>query len=65
MALISFKNTHNQEIYINPAQILYIMPFEEGVTIIAFAAVGSNAQPHVVYVRGTADQVRQRLGGAN
>jgi len=39
MALIGFKNTHNQEVYINPAQILYVMPFEEGVTIVTFAAV--------------------------
>ncbi len=62
MTLIGFKNTHNQEVYVNPTQILYVMPFEEGVTIIAFAAGGSGSQPHAVYVRGNVDQVRQRLG---
>jgi hypothetical protein len=62
MALIGFKSTHNQDIYINPAQILYLMPFEEGVTIITFAAAGSSGQPHAVYVRGHVDQVRQKIG---
>jgi hypothetical protein len=64
MALIGFKSTHNQDIYVNPAQILYVMPFEEGVTIITFAAAGSTGQPHAVYVRGHVDQVRQKIGTA-
>ncbi len=63
MALIGFKNTHNQDIYVNPTQILYVMPFEEGVTIITFAVFGSGGQPHTIYVRGGIEQVRQRLGG--
>jgi hypothetical protein len=63
MTLIGFKNTHNQEIYVNTAQILYVMPFEEGVTIITFAAGGGGGQPHTVYVRGNVDQIRQRLAG--
>lgn len=62
MALIGFKNTHNQEIYINPAQILYVMPFEEGVTIVTFPVAGTGGHPHTVYVRGDIEQVRQRLG---
>ncbi|TNM62192.1 hypothetical protein [Aliirhizobium smilacinae] len=62
MALIGFKNTHNQEVYVNPAQILYVMPFEEGVTIVTFAVLGSAGQPHTIYVRGGIEQVRQRLG---
>jgi hypothetical protein len=64
MALIGFKSTHNQEIYINPGQVLYVMPFEEGVTIITFAAAGSSGQPHSIYVRGHVDQVRQKLGAS-
>lgn len=62
MALIGFKNIHNQEVYVNPAQILYVMPYEEGVTIVTFAAVNGAGQPHTIYVRGSIEQVRQRLG---
>jgi hypothetical protein len=61
MALIGFRSTHNQEVYVNPAQILYVMPYEEGVTIITFAATGGNGQPHALYVRGNVEQVRQKL----
>lgn len=61
MALVGFKNTHNQDVYVNPDQVLYITTFEEGVTIIAMAAAGG--KPASVYVRGNVEIVRSRLDG--
>ncbi len=63
MALIGFKNTHNQDVFVNPAQVLYVTTFEEGVTIIALAAVGSGGKPVALYVRGNVDLVQHRLCG--
>lgn len=63
MAMIGFKNTHNQQIYINPAQVLYVTAFEEDVSIIVFAVAGPAGKPLNIYVRGTVDQVRLRLDG--
>jgi hypothetical protein len=64
MAMIGFKNTHNQDIYINPGQVLYVTPFEEGVAIIALAVTGTGGKPVALYVRGSADLVQQKLGAA-
>ncbi|CAN7353502.1 hypothetical protein [Neorhizobium sp. LjRoot104] len=64
MALIGFKNTHNQAVYINPSQVLYVTTFEEEVTIIALALASSGGKPTAVYVRGHVDQVQQRLNMA-
>jgi hypothetical protein len=61
MALVGFKNTHNQDIFINPAQVLYVTTFEEGVSIVALAIVSAGGKPFSVYVRGHVDQVRQKL----
>ena len=63
MAMIGFKNTHNQQVYINPAQVLYVTAFEEDVSIIAFAVSGAAGKPLTIYVRGTVDQVRLKLDG--
>ncbi|MBP1851184.1 hypothetical protein [Rhizobium halophytocola] len=63
MALVSFKNTHNQEIFVNPAQVIYVTHFEEGVSIIAFAVPTTGGKPLSIYVRGSADQVRAKLDG--
>lgn len=63
MALISFTNTHNQDIYVNPAQVLYVAPFEDEVTVIAFAVIGSGGKPLTLYVRGGIEWVQQRLSG--
>ncbi|KGD94432.1 hypothetical protein [Rhizobium sp. YS-1r] len=63
MAMIGFKNTHNQDVYVNPAQVLYVTPFEDGVSIIAFAIAGSGGKPVALYVRGGVDAVQQRLSG--
>ncbi|MGV8936941.1 MAG: hypothetical protein ACOH2J_07435 [Allorhizobium sp.] len=64
MALIGFKNTNNLDVYVNPAQVLYITAFEEGVSIIAFAVTDSDGKPVSIYVRGHVDQVRQKLDGS-
>lgn len=61
MALIGFRNTHNQPVYLNPAQILYVTTFEEDVSIIALAVSGPGGNPAMIYVRGSVEQVRQRL----
>lgn len=61
MALIGFRNTHNQPVYLNPAQILYVTTFEEDVSIIALAVAGPGGNPAMIYVRGSVEQVRQRL----
>lgn len=63
MALVGFKNTHNQDVYVNPDQVLYITTFEEGVTIIAMAVAAAGGKPASVYVRGNVELVRSRLDG--
>ncbi|MGK6315033.1 hypothetical protein [Neorhizobium sp. DT-125] len=63
MALIGFKNTHNQPVYVNPAQVAYVTTFEEDVTIIALALTGTGGKPIALYVRGHVDAVQQKLGG--
>jgi hypothetical protein len=64
MALIGFRNTHNHMIYVNPAQVLYVSTFEEDVTIIAYAVADAGGKPVVSHVRGSAELVQHRLGGA-
>jgi len=64
MALIGFKNTHNQPVYVNPAQVAYVTTFEEGVTIITLAVADTDGKPIVLYVRGHADAVQQKLNAA-
>jgi hypothetical protein len=64
MALIGFKNTHNQSVYINPAQVLYVTAFEEEVTIIALAVTSTGGKPFALYVRGNVDLIQQRLSAA-
>lgn len=61
MALIGFRNTHNQPVYVNPAQILYVTTFEEDVSIIALAITGAGGHPALIYVRGNVDQIRLKL----
>ncbi|WP_117191314.1 hypothetical protein [Rhizobium terrae] len=61
MALIGFKNTHNQPVYVNPDHVAYVTTFEEGVTIIALAVTGAGGKPVALYVRGDIDQVQHRL----
>lgn len=63
MAMIGFRNTHNQPVFINPAQVLYVTTFEEDVSIIAFAASGVAGKPLVMHVRGSVDLVQQKLSG--
>ncbi|MHB0953325.1 MAG: hypothetical protein ACYC10_15540 [Allorhizobium sp.] len=63
MALVGFKNTHNQDVYVNPDQVLYITHFEEGVTIIAMAVTAAGGKPASVYVRGSVELVRSKLDG--
>ncbi len=63
MALIGFKNTHNQPVYVNPAQVLYVTTFEEDVSIIAFAVSGAGVNPLTIYVRGNVDQIRLKIDG--
>jgi hypothetical protein len=65
MALVGFKNTHNQDIFINPDQVLYVTTFEEGVSIVALAIVSAGGKPFSVYVRGHVDQVRQKIDAAS
>lgn len=62
MDLISFKNTHDQQIYINPQQVAYVTRFEDAVTVIALA-IPHNGGHLQLYVRGGAEEVRQRLLG--
>jgi hypothetical protein len=64
MALIGFKNTHNQSVYVNPAQVAYVTTFEEDVTIIALAVTGAGGKPVALYVRGQVDAIQQRLNGS-
>ncbi|MBZ9788815.1 hypothetical protein K9B32_01535 [Rhizobium sp. 3T7] len=64
MAFVGFKNTHNNAIYVNPAQVLYVSAFEEDVTIIAYAVADAGGKPVVSHVRGSADFVQHKLGGA-
>jgi hypothetical protein len=63
MALIGFKNTHNQPVYINPALVLYVTTFEEDVSVIALAVAGTGGNPLTIYVRGNVDQVRLKMDG--
>ena len=63
MALIGFPNTHNQDVYVNPALVLYVTPFEDEVTVIAFAVSGPGGKPLILYVRGSVELVQQKLAG--
>jgi hypothetical protein len=63
MAMIGFKNTNNQIVYVNPAQVLYAIAFEPDVTVIAFAMTGPGGQPASVHVRGSVDLVQSKLSG--
>lgn len=62
MDLISFKNTHDQQIYINPQHVVYVARFEDQVTVIALA-IPHNGSHFQFYVRGPVEQVRQKLLG--
>ncbi|MNF15343.1 hypothetical protein D3C80_2179130 [compost metagenome] len=61
--MIGFKNTHNQTIYVNPAQVLYVAMFEEDVSIIALALAAAGGKPLMLHVRGSVDLVQQKLSG--
>ena len=63
MAFVAFRNTHNNTIYINPEQVLYVASFEEDVTIIAYAVSDSSGKPLASHVRGSADLVQHKLAG--
>jgi hypothetical protein len=63
MAMIGFKSTNNQAVYVNPAQVIYVTAFEPDVSIIAFAVAGHNGQPAVIHVRGSVVFVQSRLSG--
>ncbi|MCO5730055.1 hypothetical protein [Rhizobium sp. SSA_523] len=59
--MIGFINTHNQPVYINPAQVLYVTVYEAEVSIIALAVMSGNGKPVSIYVRGSVDEVQARL----
>ena len=61
--MIGFINTHNQPVYINKAQVLYVTVYEADVSIIALALAGPGGKPLSLYVRGTVDYVQRRIGG--
>jgi hypothetical protein len=61
MAMVGFKNTNNQIVYINPALVLYVTTFEPDVSIVAFAVGGQGGGPVHIYVRGNADLVQSKL----
>jgi len=63
MTMIGFKNTNNQSVYVNPAQVLYVTTFEPDVSIIAFAVAGQGGGPVHIYVRGSVDLVQSKLSG--
>jgi hypothetical protein len=63
MAMIGFKNTNNQVVYVNPDQVLYVIGYEPDVSVIAFAAAGTGGQPVVIHVRGSVDLVQSKLSG--
>jgi hypothetical protein len=61
MAMIGFKNTHNQPVYVNPAQVLYVAPFEPDVSVIALAVTGTGGKPVTLHVRGSVELVQSKL----
>ncbi|WP_246658438.1 hypothetical protein [Rhizobium sp. FKY42] len=61
--MIGFINTHNQPVFINPAQVLYVTVYEADVSIIALAMAGQSGKPLSLYVRGSADHVQRRIAG--
>ncbi|RWX75564.1 hypothetical protein EPK99_17860 [Neorhizobium lilium] len=61
MAMVGFKNTNNQIVYINPAQVLYVTTFEPDVSMVAFAVAGQGGGPVHLYVRGNAELVQSKL----
>ncbi len=63
MTMVGFRNTHNQMIYVNPAQVLYVSTFEEEVTVIAYAITDASGKPVVSHVRGSAELVQHKLAG--
>jgi hypothetical protein len=63
MAMVGFKSTNNQVVYINPAQVIYVTMFEPDVSIVAFAVSGHNGQPAVIHVRGSVELVQAKLSG--
>ncbi|KWV50712.1 MULTISPECIES: hypothetical protein [Rhizobium] len=64
MAFVGFRNTHNNTIYINPEQVIYVSSFEEDVTIVAYAVTDASGKPVVSHVRGSADIVQHKLASA-
>ncbi len=61
MAMVGFKNTNNQVVYINPAQVLYVTTFEPDVSIVTFAVAGQGGEPVHIYVRGNVELVQSKL----
>lgn len=61
--MIGFVNTHNQPVFVNPAQVLYVAVYEADVSIIALALASSGGKPLSLYVRGNVDYVQRRLTG--
>lgn len=61
--MIGFVNTHNQPVFINPAQVLYVTVYEADVSIIALALAGAGGKPLSLYVRGNVDYVQRRIAG--
>lgn len=61
--MIGFINTHNQAVFINPAQVLYVTVYEADVSIIALAMAGQSGKPLSLYVRGNVDYVQRRISG--
>lgn len=59
--MIGFSNTHNQPIYVNRAQVLYVTTFEEDVSVIALAVAGSGGKPVTIHVRGSVELVSSKL----
>jgi hypothetical protein len=61
MAMVGFKNTNNQVVYINPAQVLYVTTFEPDVSIVTFAVPDQGGGPVHLYVRGNVELVQSKL----
>jgi hypothetical protein len=61
--MIGFRNTHNQPVYVNQAQVLYVTTYEEDVSVIALAVTGAGGKPVTIHVRGSVDLVQSRLAG--
>jgi len=59
--MIGLKDTHNQPIHVNRAQVLHVTTFEEDVSVIALAVAGTRGKPMTIHVRGSVELVSSKL----